>query len=95
MALIGIRKLNIEEVNTIFNPNEWEISKGVYYCPCFKRNNYTGDVIRLPEKEKVDYFIHMKGNPSLNRIHIQKRAAKHIASLLGIKLSDIKDTPNY
>lgn len=95
MALISMKKLNTEEALSIFNSNEWELSKGVYSCPCFKRNKETGEVMQLPDKVKVDYFIHMKGNASLNRRHIQQGAAKTIASVLGMRLQDVKEVLNY
>lgn len=95
MALIGIKKLNTEEALGLFNSNEWELSKGVYSCPCFKRNKETGEVLQLPDKVKVDYFIHMKGDASLNRKYIQQVAAKAIAATLGIRLQDVKEVLNY
>lgn len=95
MALIGMKKLNTEEALSIFNSNEWELAKGVYSCPCFKRNKETGEVLQLPDKVKVDYFIHMKGNSSLNRRHIQQGAAKAIASALGVSLQDVKEVLDY
>ena len=95
MALISMKKLNTGEALNLFNSEEWDLSKGVYTCPCFKQNKETGEVLRLPDKVKVDWFIHMKGNASLNRLHIQKSAAKSIASLLCKQLKDIKEIPNY
>lgn len=95
MALIGVKKLNTEEAFSIFNPNEWELAKGVYSCPYFKRNKETGEVLQLPDKVKVDYFIHMKGSTSLNRRHVQQGAAKALASALGIRLQDVKEVLDY
>lgn len=95
MALIGMKKLSTEEALSLFNSKEWDLSKGVYSCPYFKRNKETGEVLRLPDKVKVDYFIHMKGDPYINRVHIQKSAAKAIADLMGKQLKDIKGISNY
>lgn len=95
MALIGIKKLNTEEALASFNPEEWDVSCGCYSYPCFKRNKDTGEVTSLPDKIKVEYFMHMKGNADLNRKHIQKNAAKAILALLGKQLKDCKEVPNY
>lgn len=95
MALIGIRKLNTEQVIELHKLGTYTVSKGVYSSPTYKRNKETGEVVKVADKITTEYVIHNLGNINLNRHHITKHAAACFMQLRNKKLNDVPCIESY